>query len=142
MNNVVKVLKTHTMKIVLILVVIFFWFMTRGSSILMPANVTALINQNAYVYVLGTGMMMCMLIKGNIDLSVGAVVCFVDTVGAILMVGNITGYVFFMKKMRDVVSSGKKRTISGCSSGLFCLRSSSSAIWSWPLRLTRTWSRR
>ena len=86
MNNVVKVLKTHTMKIVLILVVIFFWFMTRGSSILMPANVTALINQNAYVYVLGTGMMMCMLIKGNIDLSVGAVVCFVDTVGAILMV--------------------------------------------------------
>ena len=86
MNNVVKVLKTHTMKIVLILVVIFFWFMTRGSSILMPANVTALINQNAYVFVLGTGMMMCMLIKGNIDLSVGAVVCFVDTVGAILMV--------------------------------------------------------
>ena len=86
MNNVVKVLKTHTMKIVLVLVVIFFWFMTRGSSILMPANVTALINQNAYVYVLGTGMMMCMLIKGNIDLSVGAVVCFVDTVGAILMV--------------------------------------------------------
>ena len=74
------------MKIVLVLVVIFFWFMTRGSSILMPANVTALINQNAYVYVLGTGMMMCMLIKGNIDLSVGAVVCFVDTVGAILMV--------------------------------------------------------
>ncbi|MCR5267777.1 MAG: sugar ABC transporter permease [Lachnospiraceae bacterium] len=86
MNNVVKVLKTHTMKIVLVLVVIFFWFMTRGSSILMPANVTALINQNAYVYVLGTGMMMCMLIKGNIDLSVGAVVCFVDTVGAIFMV--------------------------------------------------------
>ncbi|MBO4902256.1 MAG: sugar ABC transporter permease [Lachnospiraceae bacterium] len=86
MNNVAKVLKTHTMKIVLVLVVIFFWFMTRGSSILMPANVTALINQNAYVYVLGTGMMMCMLIKGNIDLSVGAVVCFVDTVGAILMV--------------------------------------------------------
>ena len=86
MNNVAKVLKTHTMKIVLVLVVIFFWFMTRGSSILMPANVTALITQNAYVYVLGTGMMMCMLIKGNIDLSVGAVVCFVDTVGAILMV--------------------------------------------------------
>lgn len=86
MNSVGKTLKAHTMKIVLVLVVIFFWIMTRGSSILMPANVTALINQNAYVYVLGTGMMMCMLIKGNIDLSVGAVVCFVDTVGAILMV--------------------------------------------------------
>ena len=87
MKNVAKVLKAHTMKIVLVLVVIFFWIMTRGSSsILMPANVTALINQNAYVYVLATGMLMCMLIKGNIDLSVGSVVCFVDTIGAILMV--------------------------------------------------------
>ena len=87
MNNVGKILKAHTMKIVLLLVVIFFWIMTRGSSsILMPANITALINQNAYVYVLATGMLMCMLIKGNIDLSVGSVVCFVDTVGAILMV--------------------------------------------------------
>lgn len=75
------------MKIVLVLVVIFFWIMTKdSSSILMPANITALINQNAYVYVLATGMLMCMLIKGNIDLSVGSVVCFVDTIGAILMV--------------------------------------------------------
>ncbi len=89
MNNVGKILKAHTMKIVLVLVVIFFWIMTRGgSSILMPANVTALINQNAYVYVLATGMLMCMLIKGNIDLSVGSVVCFIDTIGAILMVNK------------------------------------------------------
>ena len=88
MNNVGKILKAHTMKIVLVLVVIFFWIMTRdgGNSILSPVNITALINQNAYVYVLATGMLMCMLIKGNIDLSVGSVVCFVDTVGAILMV--------------------------------------------------------
>ena len=88
MNNVVKILKAHTMKIILVLVVIFFWIMTKdgGNSILNPVNITALINQNAYVYVLATGMLMCMLIKGNIDLSVGSVVCFVDTVGAILMV--------------------------------------------------------
>ncbi len=87
MKNVGKILKAHTMKIVLVLVVIFFWIMTKdSSSILMPANITALINQNAYVYVLATGMLMCMLIKGNIDLSVGSVVCFVDTIGAILMV--------------------------------------------------------
>ncbi len=88
MNNVGKIFKAHTMKIVLVLVVIFFWIMTRGggNSILSPVNITALINQNAYVYVLATGMLMCMLIKGNIDLSVGSVVCFVDTVGAILMV--------------------------------------------------------
>ena len=85
MNNVGKILKAHTMKIILVLVVIFFTVMTKGN-MMMPANITALINQNAYVYVLATGMLMCMLIKGNIDLSVGSVVCFVDAVGAVLMV--------------------------------------------------------
>ena len=85
MKNAGKVLKAHTMKIILVLVVIFFSVMTKGN-MMMPANITALINQNAYVYVLATGMLMCMLIKGNIDLSVGSVVCFVDTIGAVLMV--------------------------------------------------------
>ncbi len=85
MKNVTKVFREHTMQIVLVLVVIFFAITTKGS-ILTPANFNALIAQNAYVYVLATGMMMCMLIKGNIDLSVGAVVCFVDAIGAKLMV--------------------------------------------------------
>lgn len=85
MNKVGKVLKEHTMQIILVLVVIFFNIMTKGK-MMMPANFSALINQNAYVYILATGMLMCMLIKGNIDLSVGSVVCFADAVGAVLMV--------------------------------------------------------
>ncbi|MBR5360731.1 MAG: sugar ABC transporter permease, partial [Lachnospiraceae bacterium] len=87
MKSVAKIFKEHTMQIVLVLVVIFFSITTSGS-ILTPANFNALIAQNAYVYVLATGMMMCMLIKGNIDLSVGAVVCFVDAIGAQLMVNK------------------------------------------------------
>ena len=85
MNKVGKVVKEHTMQIILVLVVIFFNIMTKGK-MMMPANFSALINQNAYVYILATGMLMCMLIKGNIDLSVGSVVCFADAVGAVLMV--------------------------------------------------------
>ena len=85
MKNVAKIFKEHTMKIVLVLVVIFFSITTKGQMI-SEANFSALINQNAYVYVLATGMLMCMLIKGNIDLSVGAVVCFIDAIGAQLMV--------------------------------------------------------
>ena len=85
MNKVGKVLKEHTMQIILVLVVIFFNITTKGK-MMMPANFSALINQNAYVYILATGMLMCMLIKGNIDLSVGSVVCFADAVGAVLMV--------------------------------------------------------
>lgn len=87
MKNVGKILKAHTMKIVLVLVVIFFWIMTKdSSSILMPANITALINQNAYVYVLATGMLMCMLTGGNIDLSCGSFVCIMGAVGGVFMV--------------------------------------------------------
>ena len=60
MKSVTKILREHTMQIVLLLVVIFFAITTKDKgSILMPANITALIAQNAYVYVLATGMMMC-----------------------------------------------------------------------------------
>ena len=84
MEKVGKIFKEHTMQIILLLVVIVFSITTKGS-ILSANNFEALITQNAYVFILATGMFMCMLIKGNIDLSVGAVVCLVDAVGAHLM---------------------------------------------------------
>ena len=87
MKTVGKIFREHTMQIILVLVVIIFSITTKGT-ILMPNNFEALITQNAYVFILATGMFMCMLIKGNIDLSVGAVVCFVDAVGANLMVNK------------------------------------------------------
>lgn len=77
--------KKYTMIIVLILVTVFFAWRT-GGSILLPMNVSSLISQNAYVFILATGMLLCILTGGNIDLSVGSVVCFVGAVGAILMV--------------------------------------------------------
>ena len=84
MEKVLKIFKEHTMKIVLVLVVIFFNITTKGQ-MLEPSSFYSLITQNAYVFVLATGMMMCMLIKGNIDLSVGAVICFVDACAAIML---------------------------------------------------------
>ena len=85
MKNLGKVLKEHIMQIILVLVVIVFTVATEGK-ILSALNFEALITQNAYVFILATGMFMCMLIKGNIDLSVGSVVCFVDVLGAHWMV--------------------------------------------------------
>ena len=84
MNKALAILKEHTMKIVLVLVVIFFTITTKGK-MFQPSSFNALITQNAYVFVLATGMMMCMLIKGNIDLSVGSVICFLDAYAAILL---------------------------------------------------------
>ena len=76
--------KKYTMIIALILVTLFFTWRT-GGKILLPQNVSNMIAQNAYVFVLATGMLLCILTGGNIDLSVGSVVCFVGAVGATLM---------------------------------------------------------
>lgn len=83
-TNVLDAVKKYTMFMVLIVVVLFFADKTDGD-ILLPQNISNLIAQNAYVFVLATGMLLCILTGGNIDLSVGSVVCFVGAVGATLM---------------------------------------------------------
>lgn len=80
-------LKKYTMVIVLVIVTLFFTWKT-GGNMLLPQNVTNLIAQNAYVFVLATGMLLCILTGGNIDLSVGSVVCLVGAVGATCMVNK------------------------------------------------------
>ena len=82
--NVSAFIRKYTMIIALFLVVIFFSITTQGK-ILFPQNINNLISQNAYVFVLATGMLLCILTGGNIDLSVGSVVCFAGAVGAMMM---------------------------------------------------------
>lgn len=77
--------KKYTMIIVLIVITALFAWRTDGA-ILLPMNVSNLISQNAYVFILATGMLLCILTGGNIDLSIGSVVCFVGAIGAVLMV--------------------------------------------------------
>lgn len=83
-TSVMGFVKKYTMILVLILVTAFFAWRTQGK-ILLPQNINNLIAQNAYVFVLATGMLLCILTGGNIDLSVGSVVCFVGAVGATMM---------------------------------------------------------
>lgn len=88
MKNKIKlseVLKKYTMVIVLAVVVILFSINT-GGKMLLPQNVNNLIAQNAYVFILATGMLFCILTGGNIDLSVGSVVCFVGAIGGSMMI--------------------------------------------------------
>ncbi|MDO4188104.1 MAG: sugar ABC transporter permease [Lachnospiraceae bacterium] len=85
MKNAVAILKKNTMLIVLVLVFIFFTITTKGQ--MFTANqFNSLITQNAYVFILATGMLMCMLTGGNIDLSCGSFVCFIGVIGGLLMV--------------------------------------------------------
>ena len=86
-TKVVDFVRKYTMIIALVLVTIFFTVNTDGT-MLLPSNVNNVIAQNAYVFVLATGMLLCILTGGNIDLSVGSVVCFVGAIGAVFMVNN------------------------------------------------------
>ena len=85
--NISTFLKKYTMVIVLVVVTLFFTWKT-GGRMLLPQNVNNLISQNAYVFILATGMLLCILTGGNIDLSVGSIVCFVGAVGATFMVNK------------------------------------------------------
>ena len=87
--DIKRTLKSNTIFVALIAVMILFQALivaTGNGSLFAPANITNLINQNAYVVVLATGMLLCILTGGNIDLSVGSIVAFVGAVGGSLIV--------------------------------------------------------
>lgn len=91
-SKVLSSLQKYTMVIALVVVFILFSILTQGK-ILFPQNINNLISQNAYVFVLATGMLLCILTGGNIDLSVGSVIAFVGGIGAVMMDKNINCWV-------------------------------------------------
>ena len=82
----------YTMVIALVVVVTFFAIATEGGS-LKPGSINNLISQNGYVFVLAAGMLLCILTGGNIDLSVGSVVCFAAAVGCVLMSNKVNMWI-------------------------------------------------
>ena len=91
-TKVLNWFQKNTMTLILVLVFAFFAWRT-GGKILMPQNISNLIAQNAYVFVLATGMLLCILTGGNIDLSVGSVVCFAGAAGALMMANGTNMWV-------------------------------------------------
>jgi len=76
------------MFIALIVVMLLFQVLivaTDNGSLFAPSNITNIINQNAYVVILATGMLLCILTGGNIDLSVGSIVAFVGAIAGTLI---------------------------------------------------------
>ena len=81
-------IKKYMMVIALAVVVILFSIGT-GGKILYAQNINNLISQNGYVFVLATGMLLCILTGGNIDLAPGSVVCFTGAIGAVMMANKL-----------------------------------------------------
>ena len=85
--NLVRVRTNEARVLALAVVMILFAVLTKGT-LLSPQNMTNLMLQNGYVLVMACGMLLCILTGGNIDLSVGSVVCLVGGMAAV-MVSNM-----------------------------------------------------
>ncbi len=77
-------LTKYSMVIALVVVFILFYFLT-GGRLLYAQNMSNLLLQNGYVLVMACGMLLCILTGGNIDLSVGSVICMVGGVAAVMI---------------------------------------------------------
>ena len=87
--NIKRILKSNTIFLVLIAVMVLFQVLimvTGNGSLFAPSNITNIIKQNSYVVILATGMLLCILTGGNIDLSVGSIVCFVGALAGTFIV--------------------------------------------------------
>jgi putative multiple sugar transport system permease protein len=80
-------LTKNSMTVALVVVFILFYFLT-GGRILYAQNMSNLLLQNGYVLVLACGMLLCILTGGNIDLSVGSVICMVGGIAAVLITNH------------------------------------------------------
>jgi len=80
-NNV----RQYAMLIALVVIMAFFQIATKGI-LLVPMNVTNLILQNGYVFILAIGMTLTILTGGNIDLSVGSLCALIGAIAGTLII--------------------------------------------------------
>ncbi len=89
MNQIADMLKRNSLLLALVFVMILFEVtirMTGHGSMFSPSNFTNIISQNSYVIVLAVGMLFCIIACGNIDLSVGSIVCLIGAIAGTLIV--------------------------------------------------------
>ncbi|WP_326691577.1 MULTISPECIES: multiple monosaccharide ABC transporter permease [unclassified Streptomyces] len=84
LGNMRTHMRQYGMLTALVFIVVLFQIWTDGT-LLLPNNVSNLIQQNGYILILAMGMMI-VIIAGHIDLSVGSLVAFVGAMSAVMMV--------------------------------------------------------
>jgi len=80
-----KNIRQYAMLIALVVIMVFFQIATKGI-LLVPMNVTNLILQNGYVFILAIGMTLTILTGGNIDLSVGSLCALIGAIAGTLII--------------------------------------------------------
>jgi putative multiple sugar transport system permease protein len=79
-----RAMKDYGLLAALVIIVAFFQIAT-GGSLLQPLNVTNLLLQNSYIVIMALGMLM-VIVSGHIDLSVGSIVGVVGALAGMLIV--------------------------------------------------------
>ena len=82
--NANKFVKKYTKVLALLVVFVFFTYLT-GGRLLLAQNISNLLLQNAYVLIMACGMLLCILTGGNVDLSVGSTLCLSAALSAKLL---------------------------------------------------------
>lgn len=83
-NKASNFLTKYAMVIALVIVFVLFAYLTDWR-LLYPQNMSNLMLQNGYVLVMACGMLLCILTGGNIDLSIGSVICLVGGLAAVMI---------------------------------------------------------
>ncbi|MCI6797356.1 MAG: sugar ABC transporter permease [Succinatimonas sp.] len=89
MTHIAELLKRNSLLLALVIVMVLFELMIRATghgSMFSPQNFTNIILQNSYVIILAIGMLFCIICMGNIDLSVGSIVCLIGAIAGNLIV--------------------------------------------------------
>ena len=89
MNQITDMLKRTSLLLALVVVMVLFEVTIRATghgSMFSPSNFTNIISQNSYVIIMAVGMLFCIIGCGNIDLSVGSIVCLVGAIAGTLIV--------------------------------------------------------
>ena len=89
MTHIAELLKRNSLLLALVIVMVLFELMisaTGHGSMFSPQNFTNIILQNSYVIILAIGMLFCIICMGNIDLSVGSIVCLIGAIAGNLIV--------------------------------------------------------
>ena len=89
MTHIAELLKRNSLLLALVIVMVLFELMIRATghgSRFSPQNFTNIILQNSYVIILAIGMLFCIICMGNIDLSVGSIVCLIGAIAGNLIV--------------------------------------------------------
>ncbi len=90
-----SLIRKNYLLIALVVITIFFLIVTKGK-LFYAGNLINLFQQNMYVFVLASGMFICILTGGNTDLSCGSAICLIGALAFRMMENGLNGFLAFI----------------------------------------------